>query len=347
MDKKAILSAAAAGIFLLGLVLVIALTPGVTELVWNITQGAAQYTEPTEQATTLPPTEAPTEPPTQPPTEPPTQPPTEPPETTPAQELGLTAGYGFVYDCGQDRYLYAGGNMDDQIAPASLTKLITAQVALKFLDENEVITVGQEVRKIDPLSSVAWLQPGHKLTTRMLIQGLIMQSGNDAAYTLAVAAGRAAAQAPELDIDRAYGIFVDEMNKMARELGMENSHFMNPDGIDEKGHYTTVRDLVILTKASMNYPIIMEYGAMARSDVEFASGHTCTWLNSNYLLHPEKEFYTPEAMGIKTGSTEQAGKCLISLFQKENGQILMVGVLGSATDESRYTDTLYLYEMFQ
>ena len=103
-----------------------------------------------------------------------------------------------------------------------------------------------------------------------------------------------------------------------------------------------------MAEAVMQDALIMKYAAMAKADVVFASGETITWHNSNYLLHPEYEdFYTPEAVGLKTGSTDKAGKCLLSAFLKEDGTYLIVGVLGSTENTDRFSDTLILYNLYK
>lgn len=336
MSKNIFLSVTAALLFILGLVVMITMTPSVAQDPPETT--AAVTTEP---ATTAPET---TEPET---TEPPTEPPTEPADTTPPAQLSLTAAKAFVYDCTDGVLLYAGGDREEQAAPASLTKLMTALVALEYLQESDTVTVGEEITWIDPNSSIAALQVGNELTVRMLIQGLLMQSGNDAAYTLAVAGGRAIAGEPELNRQQALGVFVDEMNKTSRSMGLVNTHFMNPDGIDEDGHYTCVSDLITISLAAMENKTIMEFAGMASAYVIFESGQDYVWENSNYLLHEDLSFYCAEAIGLKTGSTENAGKCLLSAFRQADGSTLLIGVLGSTGDSERYTDTMTLYEMYQ
>ena len=308
--------------------------------------------ETTEPPTTVPPTTAPptTQPPTtQPPTtEPPT---TVPPTTSPEYEyapgtLGLAARYAFAFDCSEGRFVYHGGSRTASVAPASLTKLMTALVVLEHMDPGAVVTVGQEVTWIAANSSVAWLAPGQKLTVKMLIQGLIMQSGNDAAYTLAVACGRVIRGDSNLEARAACQAFVDEMNATARKLGMNGTQYKNPDGIDESGHYTTVNDLVTLSLAAMKNSIIMEFAGMHYSFVTFESGQTAPWTNSNLLLDKNSDYYCEAAIGLKTGSTSGAGKCLIALFKTDDGYLL-TGVLGCPSDKTRYTDTLTLYDKFK
>ena len=338
--KQVILPAVAAVLFLCGLLLMLSLSPkGPAEPA----PPAMTASEPIQEVIAPEVTEPPVTEPA--PTEPPVEI-TEPAETTPPSQLELTAKAAFVYSTGEDRFLYIGGDPEEKLAPASLTKLLTAYTALSCMEPEQIVIVGNEVTWIDPWSSVAYLQPGHQLSVKMLIQGLMLPSGNDAAYTLAVAGGRALAEDPQLDSKMAYGIFVDEMNAQARLLGLTGTHFANPDGIDEDGHYTTMQDLVLLTKAAMEIPMIMEYGSMAEDQVVFASGETVTWKNSNLLLHEDSEYYTQSAVGLKTGSTQNAGSCLISLFRQEDSSYLIVGVLGSTGNEQRYDDTLILYNRY-
>ncbi len=340
MKKHIAISVIAAALLLSGLAFMLFLNASLagTEPSGSESTGTFGPADTTEPPVTQPPE---TEPPV---TEPPVTEPPEP-ETWDPADIGLKTKYAFVYSCREDRVLYAGGDQQAHVAPASLTKLLTAYVALEYLDLDKVIEVGYEIQRIDPNSSVAFLAAGHRLPTEMLIQGLLMQSGNAAAYTLAVAAGRAIAGDSSISNSYAIDLFMKEMNKTAQELGMKNTHFVNPDGIDTYGHYTTMEDLVILSKVSMENPIIMRYCGMAKATVQFVSGHTCTWENSNYLLTTKYGYYAPTAIGLKTGTTTGAGKCLISVFDDGEEQ-LIIAVLGCPDDDSRYGDTLYLYQKY-
>lgn len=348
MKKQIIISVIAAILFLAGLAAMLFLNT------FRLDLPSADTTLPfytAKPGTSAPPV---TQPPTQPPTDPPTEPPTTapppttvpPPDTWDPEDIGLEAEYAFVYSTARGRVLYEGGDQQAHVAPASITKLLTAYVALQYLELDQVITVGNEITLIDPFSSVANILYGHRLTTEMLIQGLLMQSGNDAAYTLAVAAGRAIAGNNNLSIDSALSTFMKKMNETAKELGMQNTHFLTPDGNDKSGHYTTMEDLLILSQVTMDNPIIMRYCGMAEANVTFVSGQTRKWTNSNYLLSTKHGFYTAACIGLKTGTTSKAGKCLISAFD-EGDDILIIGVLSCPTDDGRYEDTLYLYEKYR
>ena len=280
----------------------------------------------------------------------PTPPPvTVPPTTRPLpspEEKALEAPYVFVYNSGTETMYYTSGGEDTRIAPASLTKMLTALVALEVLEEDDVITVGSEVSLIDPYSSVCYISRGQKLRVEMLIEGLLLQSGNDAAYTLAAAAGRILANNPDLSAKGAIRRFVEHMNYRASELGLEGTHYENPDGIDGEDHYTCITDLITVSKLAMEHPIIRKYVGMATDSVTYESGQTITWSNTNELLHKNSQYYCADAVGLKTGTTAKAGNCLVSAFPKDDGY-LFIGVVGGASYYGRYKDTLLLYNLYK
>ena len=342
MNKKQwILSVIAAVLFCSGLVIMLFVSVFSLPPVTDILQGPTESpTEPSESEETEPPEE---------PTEPQIVEVTAPApnyDTTPPAQLGMTATTAFVFNMDENRMVYAGGDPDAKLAPASLTKLLTAYTAEQFMDMNMAVTVGEEVMWIDPDSSIAMLRPGQELTVKMLIQGMMLPSGNDAAYAIAVAGGRVLSGNPNMDRRTAMNVFVSEMNEQARRLGMINSQFKNPDGIDATGHYSTVKDLITLSKAVTESELIMECAATAKLELVLLSGETITWLNSNYLLQEESEYYTANCIGLKTGSTANAGKCVITLFRQDDGSYLLIGVLGSSGDNLRFADTLILYDKF-
>lgn len=297
--------------------------------------GTVGQSDPTPTITETP---APTPPPT-----------TAPPPTVPiptVEEGVLEAPYVFVYNSGTETMYYTSGGEDTRIAPASLTKLLTAIVALEVLDENEVIAVGSEVSLIAANSSVAYISRGQKLRVDMLIEGLLLQSGNDVAYTLAVAAGRELANNPSLSAKGALRRFVEYMNYRSAEMGLTNTHFENPDGIDGEDHYTCLADLAKMSVLAMKNPTIRKYVGKATDSVTYESGQTITWSNTNELLHTNSKYYCADAVGLKTGTTTKAGNCLISAFPKDGGY-LFVGVLGGKSYYGRYTDTLALYNLYK
>lgn len=244
--------------------------------------------------------------------------------------------------CVEDNKMLVGENVNRRIAPASLTKLLTASVALKYWDADEVVTVGTELELVQPESSLCLISKGQRLTMYDLLTGLLLPSGNDAAYTVAVATARRAS-GKDLSDRAAVKYFTILMNEFAAELGMRNSHFENPEGWDNDRHYTTVSDLTKIAKYALSVPEIRELVSARKRDVVFVSGETITWYNGNMLLHPESEYYCEDAIGMKTGFTDNAGRCLISAFER-SGKTYIITIVGCVEFETRYEKTLELYE---
>ncbi len=298
--------------------------------------------------TTVPPTTTPptTEPPTTAPpeTEPPT---TEPKETDPewmvfAPNRELTAQCWFVYDDDADAFLLLSGDPTETVYPASITKLFTAYVALQYLDPEETVTVGEALDLVDPTSSIAALGYGDTLTVARLLEGMLLPSGNDAAYVLAAAAGRVIDGDPEEYAWNAVQTFLAEMNAQAQELGLSGTHFVNPDGIHDYDHYTCPKDLVTIAKLSLNNPLVMRCTSLSRETVSLDSQEEdVIWKNTNVLIDPESEYYCPYAIGLKTGQTSDAGSCLLSAFDY-HGRTLIIGVFGCPEETDRFADTLQL-----
>lgn len=260
-------------------------------------------------------------------------------------EYKLTARNAFVYDCTSGQLLFTLGDMDKQIAPASLTKLFTAYVALLYLDPKEIVTCTEETTWIDPASSVAWVSPGDRVTVELLIQGMMMQSGNDAAYATAVAAGRVLAGDPEYSAKQAVALFMEEVNTQAEALGLTGTHFATPDGLDAYDHYTTAADMLKIALLAMEQPMLKHYTGLSKTSVMYENGETHTYLSTNYLLQPDSKYYCPDACGMKTGTTKKAGSCLMSLFHNGEGYLL-IGVFGCPKYEDRFADALQLYALY-
>lgn len=257
----------------------------------------------------------------------------------------LQSSYAFVYDSVSGQLLYHVGNMDKQLAPASLTKLFTAYAALQILLPDTVITVGDEVNLIVPGSSIAHVDKGYQLTVEECIEGMLLQSGNDTSYILAVAAGREIQKNPSLSAKTAVSIFMNYVNLKLEEWGLKNTHFVNPDGIDAAGHYSTMQDMLAMSMIVLKTPLLAKYCAMAKDRVTLAGGQVLEWKNTNELLNPSSNYYRENACGLKTGTTTNAGNCLLSAFSY-NGGYLIIGTLGSADKNGRYDDTLLLYDYY-
>lgn len=269
--------------------------------------------------------------------------PTLPEEEPQEAELYLAATRYFAYDLREEAYITCQGDVDAPLYPASITKLLTSHVVLQHLDPEDTVTVGEDVLAlVEEDSSIAELAAEDVLTVEQLIAAMMLPSGNDAAQVSAVAAGRAIAGDSYLDCVSAKQIFVDEMNAQAEALGMENSHFVNPDGWHNESHYTTMDDLVTLCKEVLQNQTILKYTSMAQETVVL-NGREVEWKNTNFLLYNDGEAYVPSTIGLKTGYTGEAGGCLVSAFF-ETDRVILIGVFGGpGFTMDRYLDTVAIY----
>lgn len=243
--------------------------------------------------------------------------------------------------CVDDSRLIYKDRIDDFVAPASLTKLLTASVALYYLSPDTVVTVGSEQHLVKPYSSLCLIQQGHRLKLYDLLTGMLMASGNDAAYTVAVSTARAVYPDISMTDSEAVQYFSGLMNSFSKNIGMQNSNFANPEGWDDDNQYTTVSDLLILAEYAISVPEIHEITGTYQKYVVFDSGENITWTNSNNMLNPNSQYYCPSAIGLKTGTTANAGNCLIGVFAK-NEKVYISVVTGCNTNTDRYNLTLKL-----
>ena len=255
----------------------------------------------------------------------------------------LDASQILVYDATDDRILFTKTVDGGKLYPASITKLFTACVAMEYLEPSEVLTAGDELTLVQADSSKAYIYQGQRITAEMAVEAMMLPSGNDAALIAAAAAGRRIAGDDTLPGERAVETFVAEMNRQARELGFEKTHFANPDGYHVGCHYTCVNDMARIAKAALNNPTVSKYIRVAADDVIYASGQNNHWDNTNLLLRPDSGFYRADATGMKTGRTSQAGYCLMSAFRVKDS-ILVIGIFGCKTDNERFQGAIALLE---
>ncbi|MEJ2399945.1 MAG: D-alanyl-D-alanine carboxypeptidase [Xanthomonadales bacterium] len=211
-------------------------------------------------------------------------------------------------------------NADQRVDPASITKLMTAYVVFHELDQGN-ITLQETV----PISEKAWrtggsrmfIEPDMQVSVEDLIHGMVIQSGNDASVALAehVAGSEAA--------------FAGLMNHFAEQLGMTGTHYVNATGLPDPDHYTTARDVAVLSLATIrDFPDYYTW----YSEKEFTFNNIRQH-NRNTLLWRD-----PAIDGLKTGHTEAAGYCLAA-SAKRDGMRLISAVMGSATESSRASES--------
>ncbi|MBE5958159.1 MAG: D-alanyl-D-alanine carboxypeptidase [Lachnospiraceae bacterium] len=257
----------------------------------------------------------------------------------------LVAKGAVLIDCDSKQVIYEK-NADAMMAPASTTKLATAITAVNLFNEDDEIVVGNEINLIASDSSKAGFKKGEKLTFKELLEGMLLSSGNDAAYVIAKAGGEKlledniAYDDKEITIDQCIKRFVYEMNKNVSDIGADNSNFTTPDGYDEAEQYTTAMDLSKIAMVALENEELKSIFAMQKA---VAKGHTFT--TTNELMLKSSDYYYEYAIGMKTGSTGAAGKCLVSAATKDGRTCISV-VLNSDT-EGRYEDSLKLLRYFE
>lgn len=259
-------------------------------------------------------------------------------------DRNTASSYIVLADITNEQVLYSK-NASTKCYPASLTKLMTALVAVENTPAADTpFTVGDEVYMIDPQSSRAYLTVGTRLTLENLLQAMLLPSGNDAAYVTAVQVGQLIAGNSELNRQAALELFVKKMNETAARLGCSGTHFANPDGIHDSNHYTTAADMLKIATAVLKQEVIARTVRTVRVQETLLSGQTVNWQNSNRLLHENNAFYYKGATGLKTGYTDEAGSCLAASAERD-GRTAVAIVMGSPTDGGRFQDAAGLLDI--
>ena len=249
---------------------------------------------------------------------------------------------GFVYDVKNDVIIFSKGS-DRVVYPGSTTKLLTALFALNVLPTDQEITPGSELTLVKEGSSVAYIKEHHTLSVEMLVEAMLIPSGNDAAYVLAAATGRVLSGDDGIDGVLAVEYFMDGLREYASENGLCGTSLTVPDGYGDSDHYTTTEDMIIVSRLAMENELIMKYVSMPRTEVVYASGHTNEWINTNKLIDENSSFYSPYVTGLKTGSID--GECsLVFSFEFEDGREYIGGVFGSPDKNTRFYDALKIIE---
>lgn len=252
------------------------------------------------------------------------------------KNVDISSEQAFIYELDSDSFIYLKGE-GLVVYPASTLKLLTALYALSLMPADTLITAGDEIEMIAKDSSVAYIKKGHVLTLEMLIQGMMIPSGNDAAYVVAAAVGRLILGDEAAKAKDAVRVFVDGMNTYAVNLGTCGSHFVSPDGYELESNYSTVEDMTIISKCAYENDIIMKYANMPFAEVVYASGQTNIWTNTNQMLIPESKYYNEDISGLKTGSLGKGNYNLICTLE-HNGKKYIIGVFAAKSADTRFED---------
>ena len=233
--------------------------------------------------------------------------------TAVTEAVEVSAAAAVLMDADSGRLLYEK-NGEKRMLIASTTKLMTALVALEQGGLQQEITVtGGHMAE----GSSMYLRPGEKLTLETLLYGLLLSSGNDAALAVTECMGGAVP-------------FVARMNEKAAELGMENTHFANPNGLDDEEHYSTAEDMARLAAAAMDDPVLRRVASTRTARI---GGRTLT--NHNKLLSRVEG-----CVGLKTGYTRAAGRTLVSCAERDGVRLVAV----TLQDGDDWNDHASLYE---
>lgn len=231
-------------------------------------------------------------------------------------EVAMSAG---VFNLATNTVTYAQ-NIYDKMYPASTTKIMTAYLAIKYGNLDEYVTISENVLNLDPDSSVCNLKPGDIISLRDLVYGLLIKSGNDAAVAIAE------------HISGSEEAFAALMNEEAAAMGASCTHFMNAHGLPDENHYTSCYDLYLIFQNCLMQPEFVKIIQTRSYDVVYTNSNgdavSYTWENTNRYLTGSVE--TPEGvtvLGGKTGTTGQAGYCLLLYSTNSNNEPIVSIVL--------------------
>ena len=235
-----------------------------------------------------------------------------------APEVSAKAAIGIEASSGE---IFFQKNIDQRLPMASTTKIMTAIVALEYGNLSDNVKIDRRAVGIE--GSSIYLYEGEILTLSELLYATLLSSANDAATAVAIHIGG--------DVDT----FVDMMNQKAGELGLDDTHFDNPHGLDGDEHYTTARELGIIAMHAMKNPTFREIVSTYRETIPMRCGEGVRLLiNHNKLLRSYDG-----AIGIKTGYTKKSGRCLVSASSRDGVELICV-TLDAPSDWQDHTSIL-------
>lgn len=238
------------------------------------------------------------------------------------EELKLNSKIGLIFDRNSKTILYEKNGLK-QVPMASTTKIMTAIVVLENANLDDIVTISKKVAGTG--GSRLGLKTNDKITVHDLLYGLMLKSGNDAAVALAEHVGGG--------IDG----FAELMNKKASEMGLVNSHFVTPHGLDQEKHYTTAYELACMADYALNIPKFREIVGSKKYNITINARSSLIG-NTNELLGNLYGVY-----GVKTGFTNGAGRCLVTACKRDDIDIITV-VLSANTKKERTLDSVKLIE---
>jgi D-alanyl-D-alanine carboxypeptidase (penicillin-binding protein 5/6) len=236
--------------------------------------------------------------------------------------IDISAKSAIVVDENTNEILYQKDS-NSQLPPASITKIATISVALENLRKDDLIEISQKAS--DQVANKIVMKAGEKMSLSDLLYGLMMISANDAAFAIAES------------VPGGYDGFIRLMNDKVRMLGLSNTIFKNPSGLDEEGHYSSAFDIATLTRyALLSHPSVVEYAGKKEDHSVYATDRN----ESHWWGHISGMLYRyPGMIAAKTGYTEEAGSTFIGIAERD-GRRLVVVFLGATDANSDVTKLL-------
>lgn len=251
-----------------------------------------------------------------------------PPQTFAAKQEEKTAKSTILIERDTGRVL-AGENMEEQLPPASMTKIMTMLLIMEEIEAGK-LRYDEKVRASEYAASMGgsqiFLEPGEEMTVKDLLKGVAVASGNDASVALAE------------KIAGTEDGFVQKMNEKARELGLTHTKFQNVTGLPAKDHYSTAKDMAMMARALLEHEEITEFTSIYEDYLRKDTDDPFWLVNTNKLV----KFY-PGVDGLKTGFTKEARYCLTATAKKDGMRVIAV-VMGAETPKQRNNEVSQLLD---
>lgn len=246
-------------------------------------------------------------------------------------EPSITSGSAILLENSTSKVLFEK-NMNEKLEPASITKIMTAILAIENCNLDDVVTVPYEaISNIPSGYSVAPLQTDEQITVDQLLRVLMVHSANDAANALAY------------HIDGSIPAFAERMNAKLNALGLKDSHFTNPSGQHDTNHYSTAHDIAILLQYCMKNTTFKTYASLKSCQLSATNkSEERSFQNTNPMLQPNSSYYYKPLVTTKTGFTSQAMFCLASFASYNNLDLICV-ILHCDTSDIRFNETKNLF----
>lgn len=251
-------------------------------------------------------------------------------------DITLYSNSSILIDSTTGQILYEH-NAYEKTYPASTTKLMTAILTLENCNLSDSVTINKDALNGIPKSyTTAALKAGESLTVEQLLHILLIPSANDAANVLAY------------HIAGSIDNFAIMMNSKAKEIGCQNTHFVNPSGIHDDEHYSTAYDMALIGKYANTFEKIREIATQTSYSLpNLPDGKERVFKTTNTLITPKNKYYYEYATGLKTGYTDKAKSCIVAKAKKDDIELICVVLGGNKTEDLKSERELDCHTLFE